>query len=174
MKEIKEGTGSIRVTVPNPLPLGEKNYKAGVVAYLKRSNYDINAALMSLKGSNYKIGPKQWKEIGMMYCNVLEKEGMEVPTEFFIPTDESSFYLDAKERGPYWKRDHELFARAFEAWIEDELYERGMVNSYLVSGTRYEGPYPQGNERESINRAFRNWWDVLTNSEILHDNQLWN
>jgi len=171
MKEIKEGNGFIRVKVPNPLPPGE-NYKA-VVGYLERSNYDINAALMSLKGSNYKIRPKQWKELGIMYCNILKKEEMEVPTEFLIPTEESSFLLDAKERGPYWKRDHELFARAFEAWIEDELYERGLVNSYLVSGTRYEGPYPQGNERESINKAFRNWWDVLTSSKILTDNQLW-
>lgn len=174
MKEIKKGSGTIKVTVPNPLTLGVKNYRAGVVTYLKRSNYNINAALIALKGSNYKIGPKQWKDIGMFFCNVLAKEEKQVPTEFFIPTDESSFYLDAKERGAYWKRDHELFARAFEAWIEDELHERGMVNSYLVSGTTYGGPYPQGSERISINKAFRNWWEVLTNSGILHNDQLWN
>lgn len=173
MKEIKEGEGLIRVDVPDPLITEEGRYRSGVVAYLTKSNYDVNAALVALKNSNYAIKPKQWKDIGIMFCNILEREGMEVPTEFFIPTDESSFYIDAKARGAYWKRDHELFARAFEAWIEDELADRGMTNSYLVSGTRFGGPYPQGNERESINEAFRRWWKVLTDSGILSDDGLW-
>ncbi|WP_152393368.1 hypothetical protein [Paenibacillus guangzhouensis] len=38
------------------------------------------------------------------------------------------------------KRDHELFAHVFETWIEDELIDRG------ICGTRYGGPYPQGEE----------------------------
>ncbi|MFE5321522.1 LPD1 domain-containing protein [Paenibacillus sp. NPDC056579] len=82
-------------------------------------------------------------------------------------------YLDAKARGAYWKRDHELFARAFEAWIEDELADRGMTNSYLVSDTRHGGPYPQGSERESINSAFRRMWESLSESKILCDDRLW-
>jgi hypothetical protein len=174
MKEIKEGEGCIRFAVPDPLPREEKAFVSGVVAYLKRYDYNVNAALVALKNSNYRISSKMWKDVGIMYCNILKREGMDVPTEFLIPTDESYFYLDAKERGPYWKRDHELFARAFEAWIEDELAERGMTNSYLVYGTRFSGPYPQGEERESINDAFRNWWKVLNGSGILHDDQLWN
>jgi hypothetical protein len=174
MKEIKEGDGRIRVTVPDPLPREEGRYITSVVSYLKRNNYDVNAALMKLKDGNYRIKPKQWEDIGIMYCNILVQEKMEVPSEFFIPTDYSSFYLDATKRGAYWRRDHELFARAFEAWIEDELIERGMTNSYLVCGTRYSGPYPQGEERESINAAFCKWWKVLNSSGILHDELLWN
>lgn len=173
METIKEGEGRIRFAVPDPLPLEEKTYYSGVVAYLKRCGYDINAALEALKESQYRITPRMWADIGIMYCNKLKREGMEVPTEFFIPTDESYFYLDAKARGPYWKKDHELFARAFESWIEDELLEHGMTNSYLVAGTCYEGPYPQGQERESIFEAFRNWWKVLNDSGVLHDDQLW-
>lgn len=76
--------------------------------------------------------------------------------------------------GAYWKRDHELFARAFESWIEDELVERGITNSYLVTGTRLPGPYPEGDERKSINDAFRKWWKVLSDSEVLHNKEFWN
>lgn len=173
MKEIKEGEGRFPFTVPDPLPREVSAYNSGVVSYLERHNYNVNAALMALKNSNYRITSRLWKDIGIMYCNILKREGIEVPNEFYIPTDESYFYLDAKARGPYWKRDHELFARAFEAWIEDELNERGMTNSYLVCGTRFGGPYPQGEERKSINDAFRSWWKVLNESGILHDDQLW-
>ncbi|MFC5447037.1 LPD1 domain-containing protein [Paenibacillus aestuarii] len=97
----------------------------------------------------------------------------EVPKEFFITTEFSSFYLDAKARGAYWRRDYELFARAFEAWIEDELVNSGMTNTYLVCGTRLGGPYPQGEERQAINVAFRGWWRVLLESGILHDEKIW-
>lgn len=96
-------------------------------------------------------------DIGIMYCNTLVQEGLEVPTETFVPTNYSTFYLDACERGAYWKRDHELFARAFESWIEDELVERGITNSYLVTGTRLPGPYPEKDERKSINDVLRKW-----------------
>ncbi|WP_054943604.1 LPD1 domain-containing protein [Paenibacillus ihuae] len=102
----------------------------------------------------------------------LEKN-REVPKGFFIPTDFSSFFLDAKGREPYWSRDHDLFARAFEDWIEDELVERGMTNSYLVSGTRYGGPYPQSKERETINEVFRAWWHILLDSGILQNEGTW-
>ncbi|MFX3637365.1 MAG: LPD1 domain-containing protein [Candidatus Pristimantibacillus sp.] len=173
MKKIKEGNGVIRVAVPYPLPPEDGSYRSIINSYLERNHYDVNAALIDLKDANYRIKPKQWKDIGIMYCNILLREGRSVPTEFFIPTDESSFYIDAKQRGNYWKKDHELFARAFEAWIEDELTDRGLNNSYLVTGTRYGGPYPTGDERETINGGFREWWNKLNSSGILHDNQLW-
>ena len=36
----------------------------------------------------------------------------------------------------YYAREHEMFARAFEAFIQDELEDNGRRNSYLVDGTR--------------------------------------
>ena len=70
-----------------------------------------------------------------------------------------------------------MFARAFESFIEDELQARGRECSYLVSGTKtayatgkmtYLTPegesaqvYPQGKERERINKAMRNLIEVV-------------
>lgn len=162
----------MRYEVPEDLRSFNRNWVAGIRQRLERYDYDVTKALTSLKGT-YRIKPKQWVEIGFFYCLLAKEAGRPVPTEFFVPTDFSLFFLDAKARGVYWKRDQELFARAFEAWIEDELYDRGMTNSYLVYGTRLGGPYPQGEERAVINKAFRDWWSVLMESGILQNEELW-
>lgn len=171
MEKIKKGNGLLRVEVPEVLPTCRSNYVTSVLRSLERNEYDVTKALAALKG--YYIKPKMWEDIGFTYCRLLRDAGREVPKEFFVPTEFSNFFNDAKERGAYWRRDHELFARAFEAWIEDELTDRGMTNSYLVSGTRFRGPYPHGEERLVINEAFRSWWGVLLESGILHDEQIW-
>lgn len=81
----------------------------------------------------------------------------------------SKYASDANQLGDYWKRPHELAARAFESYVQDRLEGAGRSNPYLVDGTttRYnltrvvkgrevEGieAYPQGKERENINTAF--------------------
>jgi hypothetical protein len=172
MERIKNGNGLLRFEVPDELPKPRRGYITAVKKSLERNGYDITKALKWLKKS-YSIKGKMWEDIGITFCHTLKDEGKEVPSEFFIPTDFSSFFLDAKGRGDYWRRDHELFARAFEAWIEDELVDHGMTNTYLVSGTRFGGPYPQGDERTAINQAFRDWWSVLLDSGILQDEQIW-
>ncbi|MGU3473102.1 LPD1 domain-containing protein [Paenibacillus sp. D51F] len=172
MASIKKGNGFLRVEVPEELPSVSRNWVRSVVGHLERYDYDVSKGLASLKGV-YRIKPKQLQEIGFFYCHLAKEAGKNVPTEFFVPTDFSSFFLDAKARGDYWKRDHELFARAFEAWIEDELSDRGMTNTYLVCGTRFGGPYPQGDERVTINNAFREWWSVLLNSGTLQNEERW-
>ena len=84
----------------------------------------------------------------------------------------SKFYRDAVALGDYWKRDEELFARAFEAYVEDKLEAMGCKNTYLVDGTkaRYaitrkqrEGvePYPQGEERKALFNAFEQFFAGL-------------
>lgn len=78
---------------------------------------------------------------------------------------QSSFYaqakaLSGKSENGYWTRPTEMFARAFESFVFDQLE----ASDYLVHGVeadryadsaRYKGnPYPTGAEREAINRAF--------------------
>ncbi|WP_337035092.1 LPD1 domain-containing protein [Paenibacillus illinoisensis] len=173
MKEIKEGEGLKREIIPNPLPTESKAYVTGVVNRLKQHNYDINATLVSLKHSSYRISSRAWKDIALLYCNMLEREGKKIPSEVLIPSDESNYLLASKQLGAYWKRDHELFARAFESWIEDELQAAGKTNSYLVAGTQCSGPYPSGYERETINEAFREFWKAIQNSGILSTSNAW-
>lgn len=68
---------------------------------------------------------------------------------------ESAINLDGSRKKAYYQNTLELFARAFESYIEDKLRDKGMKSDYLVHGTRstYGGlnPYPLGEERERIN-----------------------
>lgn len=72
---------------------------------------------------------------------------------------ETSYLREAKKLGEYWSRPHELFARAFESWVEDQLASGHQCNEYLVRDTvsDYGGfrgkPFPEGKERAAINRA---------------------
>ena len=61
-------------------------------------------------------------------------------------------------KGDYWQRPTEMWARAFESYVYDKLAKVDRVNSYLVWGVEnahyVEKPYPEGMEREAINKAF--------------------
>ena len=97
-------------------------------------------------------------------------------------TKSSQFYRDAgafsKSADNYWTRPHEMFARAFESFVEDTLEHDGRKSSYLVAGTqkiyetgrgiteeggvkRHAQIYPQGDTRKRINAAFQNLITVL-------------
>lgn len=78
----------------------------------------------------------------------------------------SDFAMSGALLGPYWGSTVELFARAFESYVQDKLEDAGRSNSYLVAGTRAQymtaiphpnggdaQPYPQGEERKRINAA---------------------
>jgi hypothetical protein len=82
----------------------------------------------------------------------------------------SNYARGAALLGEYWARPTELFARAWEAAIEDLLAERGWVSGYLVTGTKQPYAvvrkdatgadvvcevYPQGEERVAITGAMR-------------------
>lgn len=70
------------------------------------------------------------------------------------PTD-SNLYFYSKLQGSYWNNIAEMFARSFECYVFDKLNEQGRVNNYLVSGSMFGFPvYPQGKERECINKCF--------------------
>lgn len=87
----------------------------------------------------------------------------------------TKYLRDAESLGDYWARPQELFARAWEAWVEDTLEARGWKSTYLVSGTRpmyavvrddtkpnvTVEVYPQGEERTAINAAMSKLVAVL-------------
>ena len=82
-----------------------------------------------------------------------------------VPTD---FAMNAKEldqgRGTdYWTTPHEMAARAFQGYVEDKIAERGGVSRFLNYGPENAGiptpwgfkrPFPAGQERVAINKAF--------------------
>ncbi len=71
--------------------------------------------------------------------------------------------LDAKRKKPYYSEPEEMFARAFESFVFDEIAMRRHRSDYLVHGveeTRYAAgyagnPYPVGAERQVFNANLR-------------------
>lgn len=81
--------------------------------------------------------------------------------------------IDKMRSSDYWSTEHEMAARAFEAFIEDQLKESGDVSQYLVHSTENSAykllyglnPYPEGVERERITEAFWKFFDVIETEE---------
>lgn len=89
------------------------------------------------------------------------------------PGPPTSFYIEAARLGGDHAARDEMFARAFESYVEDRLVRDGRLNTYLVTGTRVKGrpgepePYPQGEERTRIAAAFDHLLDVVRSSGAL-------
>lgn len=67
---------------------------------------------------------------------------------------------EEKNKG-YWAKPVEMFARAWEAYVEDKCTEHGIYNNYLVASNskgnadpRLAMLYPQGETREALNKVF--------------------
>ncbi|WP_310622368.1 LPD1 domain-containing protein [Flexibacterium corallicola] len=93
-----------------------------------------------------------------------------------LPLEKTKYYASARRldkldgrakvrKKPYYSTPCELFARAFESWIEDELHNLDAKSEYLVHGTRNENfntdvhlapRYPRGEERIRIGEAMAN------------------
>lgn len=110
--------------------------------------------------AGFRHGPES-RDHSVRLVHSLAKFGgspVEVEIAFETATD---FVRHAKRLGTYWKRLEELFARAFESFVEDEVGRRGGCTRDLVFGTRDEHPgcrglpYPTGIERERIASALR-------------------
>ena len=99
--------------------------------------------------------------------NILAKaEAGELDRTGEVPT---RYAENAKKLGAYWERRHELFARAFESYIQDRLEGIGEKNEYLVhsakGGATGDDPwgtaYPEGDEAAAIFKAFDNLFGTV-------------
>jgi hypothetical protein len=91
--------------------------------------------------------------------------------------EQTQFYQDAAGRDraegrkkPYFAQDCELFARAFECWVEDQLAERKARSSYLVDQTRADrtsGLYPRTDDptRAAMGKAMGAFVAALREAE---------
>lgn len=75
----------------------------------------------------------------------------------------SDYARNAAGLGKYWAQPHEMFARAFESFVADELESKGRKNTYLTAARKTEQSpaYPGGEERQRINSSLRGLMDVL-------------
>jgi hypothetical protein len=93
---------------------------------------------------------------------------------------ESAFSKSAKEldnatgrKAVYFSDIKEMWARAFESYISDKLKEKGIINTYLVhsvNNSEYAlfNPFPAGEERKTINKAFDNLIKTMKDEGYLH------
>jgi len=106
------------------------------------------------------------------YKTLLNKKGQDqvhVPqatsTDYF--KEASKLNADAPGMGKgYWTEPTELFARAFETYVLDQLEAQARVNDYLTHPLKNNQPaYPQGAERKAINKAFDKLIDTIETKE---------
>lgn len=84
----------------------------------------------------------------------------------------------------YWTSKVEMFARAFESYVHDKISDKGEKSQYLVHSTnndaykiyQMEGgaipkPYPEGDERIAINKAFDTFFSKLKKDKSLPDHK---
>jgi len=92
-----------------------------------------------------------------------------------LPTANKTTYLQHAEalgKG-YWATPHEMFARAFESYVEDTLHKQKRQSTYLVYGTRMkdptrtEQPYPQDAERAHIHEAVGDLVKAMQRTDVL-------
>lgn len=78
---------------------------------------------------------------------------------------ENACKADAAQKKQYWSDPTEVFARAFETWVSDQLKMKGQINEYLVYGTDQPpaswntrlNMYPEKMERDSIVAGMDHW-----------------
>ena len=81
-----------------------------------------------------------------------------VPTSFAMEARS----IDQGRASEYWTTPHEMAARAFQAYVEDKVAEKGGRSDFLTYGTNkvvptpwgWKRPFPTGEERKAINAAF--------------------
>ena len=96
---------------------------------------------------------------------------------------ESAYMKSAREldemtgrKSPYYSRTDEMWARAFESYVSDKLKAKGITDTYLVHSVNNSdyalfNPFPAGEERQNINKAFDNLIQTMKDENILHDNK---
>lgn len=100
-----------------------------------------------------------------------------VPTDFAMNAKE----LDQGRGSDYWTTPHEMAARAFQGYVEDKIAGKGGRSPFLNYGPEgaviptpwgWKRPFPHGQERKVINKAFDKLIDTLETREGEGGNQI--
>lgn len=143
--------------------------------------YEVPKWLWKSYPSIKRIFEKEWLEAAIQYAKwythgIANRENnyfgyiarlAEKPITVTSKWPWMKFYNDAKSLWGYWSRPVELWARAWEAYIQDKMMAQGKKNNYLVANNVWEmtmfdmmgepqkySVYPQWAERELINTYF--------------------
>jgi hypothetical protein len=94
-------------------------------------------------------------------------------------TEQDSEYLasakqmDGKKKKAYWAAPQEMFARAFESYVQDQIENNWGKSDYLVNSTKGKNigniAYPDGQERELTNKAFKKLLTAISENGFLRE-----
>jgi hypothetical protein len=97
-----------------------------------------------------------------------ESETLKIPTDYL----KNSKQFDRSRANPYWSTKVEMFARAFEYYVETKLQDQNQRADYLQydKAPVYEAvygmnPYPSGEERNDLNKLFENFFKAVETKE---------
>ena len=103
----------------------------------------------------------EWARKDLEEVNIDPKKRVKVKTNFVVDAND----MDMTRTKTYWSYPHELAARAFSAYCQDKIEEQGGESQYLVHSAENHhylfNPFPEGEERKSINGAFDKFFSVL-------------
>ena len=160
---------------------GEVTEKKTKKRYSFEKQYDVQKQLNDLykeitgrEMSTYNMSYNNFKGIEL-YNEEIQRaeEGQtfenKVPTTFY----RDSVEMDKVRASSYWSTNHEMSARAFEAFMDDQIKATGFKNDYLVHSVNngiyqmlYDcKPYPEGEERSKINEAFNGLFSTIETKE---------
>ncbi len=186
-------TGEHRLTEtikigPKDKKLAEYNINAGMpnaVAKAIKAAGEISKAVLAVdqyfSGRDDKRSiknRKSWRTLAAAYYSPEGATEAEVPTG---PGVSSFMYeaviLDNGREGKYWSKPNELFARAFQSYLEDTLAAQERKNDYLSSyaDNKYHydaflgiqwNPYPDGDERAKLNAGFAQLFSAIREQQV--------
>lgn len=109
---------------------------------------------------------KDWRNLAVAYYDTEGRDVVVLPTGYKTSSFKiGAIDLDGGKAKSYWATNKEMFARAFQSYVEDKLAEQDRQNDYLsiYADNKYHvdqllgiewKPYPEGEERKRINAAF--------------------
>lgn len=85
---------------------------------------------------------------------------------------QSAVRLDSKRSKKYWSTNFEMYARAFEYYVDRKLKASGLLNEYLVQLPALEEdhidsyPYPHPEDRQAVIDHFDRFWAAVSDVEL--------
>lgn len=134
---------------------------SGVILYRGSKPNPLGMAIRRMQAAREKYEK-------LKACNTEVREG------------HSYFYDEAKRlenSTPYWTTEWEMMARAFSAYVEDKLTEKGYESNFLNRDSNNEAlwrnnsfaamlkikPFPEGDERRAIREKFDSFFTSIRN-----------
>jgi len=156
---------------------GEVSKKETKKRYSYEQQYDVQKQLNDLykeitgrEISTYNMSYNNFKSIELYNEEIKRaEEGQTFESKVSTTFYRDSVEMDKVRASSYWSTNHEMSARAFEAFMDDQIKVTGFKNDYLVHSVNngiyqfiYDcKPYPEGEERTKINESFKAFFSTI-------------